>query len=360
MIDFLSTKVKFINESNVKCFVAVTGGGQSFFTEFMQYSGASKTIVGGLIPYGKEQLTNFCGYEPKQYCSSSTALRMATKAFEQGSKGIDSNDLVGIGVTCSLTTDGEREGRTHRLFIGAHTKKQSWVLTGVFYFGTSRGDQEQFISRAIINILQHQAQCGSLPPVEMFKGSTIADVLVDSVKVSDFVTVDEFKDFSAIAVYPGSWHPFHKGHFEITQLAEQILNVPVKYELTIQNADKGVVDLFEIKERVDKLPRPCIVSHATTFLDKATELSQVSKHIIFIIGADTWVRIQQPEYAGDINELYHKFKAMNVKFLVFKRLDFPIRTYSYLDDLLILHDDALNFNTVISSTEIRAALGMSK
>jgi nicotinic acid mononucleotide adenylyltransferase len=144
------------------------------------------------------------------------------------------------------------------------------------------------------------------------------------------IALEEFP-FQGI-ILPGSFNPVHKGHFELATAAQKFIQeqknvvLPIAFEIAISNADKGAIDLISIKKRVDQFligekKWPVIVSTATLFLQKA----RLFKGAIFVIGADTAVRILDKKYYNqDEHEIIlalNQIDRNNCSFVVAGRFD---------------------------------------
>ena len=156
-----------------------------------------------------------------------------------------------------------------------------------------------------------------------------------------------------LAIFPGSWNPFHYGHELILTHATKILGVKPYLEITVQNADKGKTPLSEIKKRVEHLEHEVLVTDAATFVEKAQRYSDIDRELVFVVGTDTWKRILDPKYAGPLEVLKQHFEQNNVKFLVFHRHSEPMIHDTILNDLVIEYIDDEIFDHRVSSTEIR-------
>lgn len=367
-----------INISPIMLYLTCAGGGQSFFHQFMQYGGSSKTIIGGNIPYAKEAFDEFVEKPVDKYVSDKTALLLATQSFKKARtyrSDIDLNQLIGIGVTCSLATNNERAGRQNKAIIGFHSYNYS-ISVEIQFNQHDREQQEDLITSLIINmLLDIKSNCHvrqdwsikSIPGLNDVVKQDIHDsnkrgyqnelctIIIRYMSMSYF-KVDQLKlthsYLNDLVVYPGSWNPLHEGHLDIINTTKQIVQVPVYLELSVDNADKGMLSYFEVFARHDRAIN-MIVTHAPTFVDKVNFFAKEGQRLIFVVGADTWLRIQDPKYAGDIDELYEIFKLNNVNFLVFARNGIEIKTNTKMDELLIESDIAWNFNKDISSTELR-------
>lgn len=355
--------VRNINATPYKVYVALAGGGQTFASEFMQFGGASKTIAGINIPYGKEAFEEFCGTEVKQFVNPDTARLLAKRSYEKCLKSVeDPQYAIGIGLTCSLATDNEREGRQHRIYVALHCEKYTVVSESIFEQGLTREQEEEYCFITILNCLSHAA---GVPVnfedqmqffIRYIPYMTNATGNLNMVLQEDLnTTVADDIDYLVLA--PGSFNPFHDGHKAMMDMAYQILGTMPRPEITMYNADKGVLDYIDVKQRIDTIADPyklnTIVTKARTFLDKARQFAKEGRQIVFVIGADTWNRLLNPTYAGDMPFLYSNFVNMNVTFLVFNRAGATISTDPIMDQLRKRHPQALKFNVSMSSTEIR-------
>ena len=362
MLEFSSTQigqVKEINNSPTMIYLSVTGGGHSFFHHFMAISGASKTIAGGNIPYSKEHMIDFCEKSINKFCCADTALLLATKSYTKGL--LASCDMIGIGIVSSLSYDGERIGRKHFSYVAFHTREFSLSCEIEFNSNTTREEQEFTISEVLLQLLYNAVN--SQLDVEI--QHTNALINISYVNRSEFSELDLIPDTEDLVVlYPGSFNPYHDGHYDIAKLSEQTLNAKVIHEIATTNADKGVLNYFDIKSRIksikDRNPDALVlISDEPTFVGKVKPLKRDNRKIVVVLGSDTWERLSQSKYGYDINQLINWFTESNTSFLVFNRAGHPY-TYQHnpnnlvdMNNLLIQNEEAFKFNNPTSSTNLR-------
>lgn len=349
-------QIKEINKSTTMLYLAAAGGGQSFFHHFMAVSGSSGTILGGNIPYSKAQLIKFCNKSIDKFCCADTALLMATKSYQEIVVPMITG-LLGIGITSSLTYDNERANRQHKSYIAIHTHEFSLICEINFNDGTTRDEQEFMICEVLLELIHVIAIYNILDiNIHHSKGS----VDVKYVTRSSFL---ELKDIPStenlIALYPGSFNPYHDGHYQMASIAENQLKINVIHEITTRNADKGFINYIDLKNRVDSIHKinpnaSVVISDESTFVGKINIVKQLDRSIVVVLGSDTWNRISNPKYGYDTTELLHWFKTNNATFMVFNRTTNPQSTDDNpLQELLLHCDEASQFDNPISSTNIR-------
>jgi len=364
-------KVDKINNSPYKAFVAISGGGQSFIGDFCKISGASKTIVGCIIPYDRTIFDNFTGVKLTEYSSILAARKLALASYQQCIiAGVDSKLSIGIGAASSIAFDGERVGRIHKVNIAIHTNDFTTSLKITIPYGVmKREEEDKYISDRILYSLdkvidskngtdyildyEFDDNRGMTGKLEIAHADKLYSLVT---KQSDYYTsVGSLENFNKIVLFGGSFNPWHTGHQQIKELSEKILSAPVILELSIKNADKGTLDFIDIKNRLDSIDgNHYIITTASLVIDK---VNIIKKHnptceITFVMGADTFIRVFDDKYGVPVDELDFFFTRNNVKFLVFGRNGLKLDDkYSHL---MIKSDEAENFNMPVSSTELRS------
>ena len=358
--------VNKINDSPYKCFVAITGGGASFIADYTKISGASKTIVGAIVPYDRTIFDNFVGIKMQEYSSPLAARKLALASYNQCIiAGVEPKYAIGIGAASSIAFDGERVGRQHKINIAIHKFDSTKVVKIVLEQGRTREQEDKIISDYIFTIFAssifpdefYYPVTISYKPTETIEFTTEKNKLIQQLVngEKDFYCNASFGAWQKLAIYGGSFNLLHDGHKQIKELAEKILGYPVWFELSITNADKGMIDYVDINERLRHLYDIYLITKHSTIKDKVDLIKKYNPEceITFIIGADTWTRIWDIRYLPNmsLNDLHDFFYNSDVKFLVFGRNGIKIN--DNYNDLRIMSEEAENFNMNISSTELR-------
>jgi nicotinic acid mononucleotide adenylyltransferase len=353
-----------INESPFKAYFAIAGGGQTFIGDYCKISGASKTVIGAIIPYNQTVFNSFLkGATVDSYASSEAARKLAVASYNECLKaGVPREYALGIGAANSIVKDDERAGRIHKFYIALHGYNVTKVTEMFLHQGRTREHEESMACYLIYRMLAQHALKISLPapPNEGFNEDVenAADYYVDLVDDKTTITTQLFEQADdTYGIYCGSWNPVHDGHIQVREKAGKILNKPVVLELSVNNSDKGQLDFIEIRKRISNLgPMNFVLTGSRLYVDKVRAIKKswgVNKKLIFVMGADTWNRMWDEKYGISRTELRTFFLNHEVKFLVFGRSGVPILDTNR--DLRIPSEEAANFNSPYSSSAIRKA-----
>ena len=124
-----------------------------------------------------------------------------------------------------------------------------------------------------------------------------------------------------IYLFPGSFNPFHGGHLSICDRVRKEHNILPVLEITRNNADKGEVPTSEIWNRllnIESYNFPAIATTTSIFADKILHWAEKDKKQTYIMGLDTWNRLNNPQYYP-LDSLYDMIEKYEVSFLVFNR-----------------------------------------
>jgi nicotinic acid mononucleotide adenylyltransferase len=352
--------------------------------------GGSGTVLEAMVPYSAAALEEFLHARPEHFCSVSAARMMAMEAFQRARHLQQATRLandssfdsppIGIGCTASLTSDRPKRG-AHRIHVASQTIDATRTYSLQLVKGRrNRVEEEAIAAQIILNAAAKafglgqllllpleedekiESTCTTAPPEwqDLLMRNTAILQAIDRQLAPDKTLGTKYGNVRTI--FPGAFNPLHEGHLRMAEIASRRLGVPVEFELSIENVEKPLPDYTEIAQRVAQFSEkhlPLWLTRAPTFEQK----SALFPGAVFIVGADTIVRIGQPRYYGNnlaaANAAIDQIAKRGNRFLVFGRLvNNEFQSCAGLplpDSLRKLCDEvpATDFRHDISSTELR-------
>ena len=372
----LRPQIEKIHGAPHKAVVAVSGAGTQAVAWLLGVAGASRTILEALVPYGRESMIAFLGFEPEQSASAQTARDMARAAFRKAKSQLeDDSPPVGLACAATIATDRPKRGG-HRAFVSAWDQHANTLYSLHLHKGLrDRTGEEDMVSRLLVHALMLLSGLESDVALGLTPGdslqiqrtehpSPLAQLL--SGDAAWVVVRDgslEAEGTSPAALLPGSFSPVHQGHRGLALAAGKMLGTEVGFELSVTNVDKPALKESEILKRLDQFTdgATVVLTRSETFFKKA----RLFPGRTFVVGWDTAVRLVAARYYSDDRDAMlsalAEMWAGGTRFLVAGREDQG--TFKTLRDVQVpqgfeplfsdLPED--QFREDISSTQLRAS-----
>src|SRR5437899_4648180 len=286
-------------------------------------------------------------------------------------------DLVGLGATAALVSDRPRKGE-HRFHIAFANTAGIAHCTAVMAKGRrDRAAEEDLVSRAIVLWLARACGVAAPSPKSLFDADEhYAETCVAAVDTIDQLLAGELDRITVqpdgqmmlsapqpVVLFPGSFNPMHEGHVSLAQVAEELRQQPVAFELSVTNVDKPPLAGETVRQRLAQFAwrAPVELTRAPTFVEKA----RLFPGTTFVVGADTAERLFGSKYYGGDEDRMHmaleEIANSGSSFLVAVRLDAAGRVRA-LNDIPVPRRYADLFSEIpehhfrvdTSSSEIRA------
>jgi len=371
----IHSHIEKIHGTPHKAVVAVSGAGTQAVAWLLGVAGASRTILEVLVPYGRESMLAFLGFEPEQSASAQTAKDMSQSAYKQAKSQLeDDSPPVGLACAATIATDRPKRG-DHRAYVSAWDETGNTLYSLKLHKGLrDRAGEEELVSNLLVHALtvlsglESRVELGLTPgdTLEMERvehGSPFEQLLSGDVgwvvMCGGLLSVESE---APEGLLPGSFSPLHKGHRALVEATGKLASMEVGYELSVINVDKPALEEAEIRKRLAQF-----LDHETVVLTRAETFSKKARLFpgrTFVVGWDTAIRLVAPRYYGggmaDMMVALAEMLVAGTRFLVAGREDQGI--FKTLADVpvpegfeyLFLDIPEGQFREDISSTQLRA------
>ena len=242
----IHSHIEKIHATPHKCVVAVSGAGTQAVAWLLGVAGASRTILEALVPYGRESMNFFLGFEPEQSASAQTAKDMAKSAYRKAKSQLeDDSPPVGLACAATIATDRPKRGE-HRAYVSAWDQTGNTLYSLKLHKGLrDRSGEEQLVSNLVVHALMVLSGLESAVELGLTPGDTLEIERAEhgspfeqllcgeaswvAVRAGSFLIEGEIPE----GLLPGSFSPLHQGHRGLIEAAGKLTGAQIGYELSV-------------------------------------------------------------------------------------------------------------------------------
>lgn len=320
----------YILDYKARVYLVSTGAGAGFQGHLWNVPGISSLLVGAAFPYAPDDTDDFLGFSPENYCCKETAIDLAMKAFYKAYK-LGESPTIGIGLTASVASTRIHRGN-HRVF-GAYISEKSCNIYEIILEKGS-GKQQRIVDGIICDkflelILRKALNINE--PTDLFDRFTPYNTIenANELALNRFFKYPFFgkdgsrkqylprNDSTNLALFPGSFNPPHEGHFGIADLYEKIQG-PVIFNIQTKPPHKESISIQSMLKRAKCLKgREILFSNdLSLYIDKSNRFPGTG----MIVGVDTLIRLLDPKWGPNVDELINTFSKNKTTFYVVDRI----------------------------------------
>ena len=285
------------------------GAGSQALAWLHSVGGSSNTILEATDRYTPASLIEALGFTPEHFTSVDVARELALKGLLRA-RTLEPKEphIFGVGCTATIATNRSKRGE-HRCVVAV----ASVLGTATYELTLSKGIRKREAEENLVSLVILKAVAdakGVLCHVEL-------DLQENEELQQDFVPSQIFARFisgelswigiqptdgslitgetpKCVGILSGSFYPLHQGHLGLAEAATEFLNLPVCFELPLENAEKEPLSPFEVWRRVGQfaLQGLLILTRESLFVRKA----ELFTNSVFVIGADTATRVLDPRF----------------------------------------------------------------
>jgi nicotinic acid mononucleotide adenylyltransferase len=327
---------------SARIYIAATGAGARTQDHIWQVPGCSAAFAGACFPYANDQLVDFLGHTPPQFCSQDTAIEMATMAYYRAWVP-GGPPAVGVGLSAAVASAAPRRGenRIHGAVMTDAGVTAMALTLGHEYGAEARAEHGVLADEMIMQLVDRREHIS-----EADTSRATALFLANGYWATDGTR-------SALpprgrAMYPGAFNPPHAGHLELADITDAVFWVEA------QAPNKPVLPLSTMVQRAKLLKGRD--RFFTSGYPLYTDKSKAFPHRIFVVGADAIERMFDPKWGPSVTEVAEVLKSNGTILAIGRRRIGDIITWSEsvvprAVSIHLLH----NNNVTLSSSAIRAS-----
>ena len=319
---------------NVRLYITCTGAGAGIQKLLWDIPGISSVLVGASFPYESEETDEFLGFNTDvSYCSKEMAVDLAMQSYYKAFK-YGASPAVGIGLTASVASTRMHRG-DHRVFVSAFTDDRCILWSVRLKKGV--GLEQRIKDGNFCDLVAAQA-IASVTDCPLIRFGDYAGCFAQYDQEfipylaeqrffkrpffsSDGTRLEKLpiKKYSLRgALFPGAFNPPHAGHLGMVEAYVNYFGGPVAFAIESKSPHKGDLTVSNMLQRAKTLHHQdrLFTSGLPLYVDKANAYPGLG----IILGVDSLIRLQDPKWGVNKDDLILNFLKLRTQFYVTDRV----------------------------------------
>lgn len=312
-----------LKELGVNIHVIATGGGAGLQQQLWEVPGSSAYLSGASFPYDQDEQAELLGFMPEHFCSEEAAIDLASAAYMKAFK-FGGKKAVGLGITASVASEKIHRGE-HRVYVCVMTDEH--VRTAKFTLEKGAGHVQRQLDGSLCDDLGFFTLIDTLGLNQSnFVAPTYRDA-TESAREQFFKRpffsangkrLATLPEGSVFAMMPGTFNPPHEGHFGLAKSFRHTYAKNVLFEIGTNPPHKTPPTVQELLQRAKMLKGYDVLF--TKDIPKYIEKARAYPGMPLVLGADTLLRILDPKWGTEPQDLIRELRSLRTKLYVAERL----------------------------------------
>lgn len=323
--DLTNDELEQLKALGISLHVIATGGGARLQDKLWSQPGCSAYLSGASFPYSPAEQEELLGFMPDSFCSENAAIDLASAAYMKSYQW-NSKKPVGVGLTASVASQSVHRG-DHRVHVCVMTDER--VISSSHVLDKAVGIEARQIDgnfcdwQAFETLKKALLSNNNLPFKDTSRIARERFFLrpffqAGNKRLASLPKVNAHYEFGHFALMSGAFNPPHEAHFGIADIVANRYGKQVAFEITAEPPHKEALTVQQLLQRAKLLQghNRVFTQHCPLYLDKAKAFPGMP----IVMGVDATMRMLDPKWGVDVDELLKGFEALRTKFYISSRL----------------------------------------
>jgi|GEM_PF-688520 len=313
--------------ANVGLHLVMAGAGMDFLHGLWAMPGSSNYLWDARLVQSTHAMDRYLGFEVEgSRCSQAVAMELAMRAYLNAEESRlvtgGASEAMGLGLTASVATNRMHRGnqRFHVACIGGRGVRMLEVVLEKREGEEARVGHDAEIGTAMVRLLLDYLETGG----EAGVNNVLMQQILDRPRFAAEGGRVRFDETPGL-YFPANLNPVHDGHWMASERAEASFGRRTVFMVEACPPNKDELSPVHLLQRVAQVQsgscgqtrRDVLVTHGwCNYIDKVRHCP--GSH--FIVGADALMRLLEPCWGYDVEEMLQDFERLDCRFHVAGRV----------------------------------------